>query len=46
MFPRSYKILIFQYLIRKYKLYKNNANIKQAYKEMINGKKYLGEILK
>ena len=46
MFPRSYKILIFQYLIRKYKLYKNNVNIKQAYKEMINGKKSLGNILK
>lgn len=39
MFPKEYKLLIIQYLIRKYSLYKTNLNIVQAYKQMINGAK-------
>lgn len=37
VFPKYYKIIILQYVIRKYKLYKNNLNIFKAYKEMIYG---------
>lgn len=39
MFPKEYKLLIIQYLIRKHSLYKTNLNIVQAYKQMINGAK-------
>ena len=34
---KKYKILIIQYIIRKYKLYKNNFKIKEIYKIMIDG---------
>lgn len=44
MFPRYYKLLIFQYLIRKHSLYKTNLNIIQAYKQMIKGKKRLEKL--
>lgn len=37
VFTKYYKIIILQYIIRKYKLYKNNLNIFKAYKEMIYG---------
>lgn len=37
VFPKYYKIIILRYVIRKYKLYKNNLNIFKAYKEMIYG---------
>lgn len=35
--PKWYKILVYQYLIRKYNLYKENFNMMKAYKYMING---------
>ena len=41
MFPKIYKILIIQYIIRKHKLYKENLNILNAYKEMKKGAKSL-----
>lgn len=37
--PQLYKLLIFQYVIRKYFLYKENLNMKQAYKAMNEGAK-------
>lgn len=41
MFPKQYKLLIIQYLLRKYPLYRNNLKIVQAYKQMVNGVKRL-----
>ena len=37
--PKIYKLLIIQYIIRKYFLYRKNMNAKQAYKQMIEGAK-------
>lgn len=37
IFPKYYKLIILQYIIRKHNLYKNNLNIFKAYKEMLNG---------
>ena len=42
--PKMYKLLIFQYIIRKYFLYRKNMNVKQAYKQMIAGAKKCKEI--
>lgn len=42
--PKIYKLLIIQYIIRKYFLYRKNVNIKQAYKQMISGAKKCKEI--
>ena len=44
MFPKTYKILIIQYIIRKHKLYKENLGIITAYKEMKKGAKSLKDI--
>lgn len=37
IFPKYYKLIILQYVLRKYNLYKNNLNIFKAYKEMKKG---------
>lgn len=37
--PKWYYILILQYVVRKYSLYKNNLNIIQAYKQLALGAK-------
>ena len=42
--PKIYKLLIIQYIIRKYFLYRKNANVKQAYKQMLAGAKKCKEI--
>lgn len=44
--PKWHKALIFQYIVRKYNLYKKNLNIIQAYKQMKNGAKKCKEIHK
>ena len=44
--PKTYKLLILQYVIRKYNLYKENINIVQAYKQMELGAKKCKEIKK
>ena len=42
--PKIYKLLIIQYIIRKYFLYRKNVKMKQAYKQMILGAKKCKEI--
>lgn len=42
--PKRYKLLIFQYLIRKYFLYRKNLNLRQAYKQMLAGANECKEI--
>lgn len=42
--PKIYKLLIIQYIIRKYFLYRKNVNVKQAYRQMISGAKKCKEI--
>lgn len=44
IYPKLYKLLIAQYIIRKYHLYKENLTIKQAYEEMKKGVKKCKEI--
>ena len=41
LFPNYYKLLILQYIIRKYSLYKNNLSMFQAYTQMTKGANYL-----
>ena len=42
--PKIYKLLVIQYIIRKYFLYRKNVKLKQAYKQMISGAKKCKEI--
>lgn len=42
--PKVYKLFIFQYIIRKYFLYRKEVNILQAYKQMKAGAKKCKEI--
>lgn len=44
--PKIYKILIFQYIIRKYSLYRKNVSIQSAYRNMMAGAKRCKEIYK
>ena len=44
MEPKIYRLLIIQYIIRKYFLYRENVNVKQAYKQMLAGAKKCKEI--
>lgn len=44
IYHKWYKILIIQYLVRKYFLYKKNVSIKKAYKEMCAGAKKCKEM--
>ncbi len=46
MFPKEYKLLIIQYLVRKYPLYRNNLKIVQAYKQMVSGVKRIRKFIK
>lgn len=47
IYPKLYYIIIIQYIIRKYNLYKKNLNIFEAYKMMLRGakeyQKHIGE---
>lgn len=44
IYHKLYKILIIQYLVRKYFLYRKNVSIKKAYKEMCAGAKKCKEM--
>lgn len=44
IYHKWYKILIIQYLVRKYFLYRKNVSIKKAYKEMCAGAKKCKEM--